>query len=361
MRKRILKIGTVFILIAGIVGGILFWQHFDSMEGNATGEPIYSFSQQKHLLKKNYPDFYNYLKLDNNNDAPVIPELLSTSTIKVSNNSAAKSTAMDPQGVVRAEDYLLVSAYSRDYAHNSVILVIDARTGSQVKTVVLPSTAHVGGITYDDVNKNIWLCTSSGEGAGEISAISYDHLAADDFASSRQPIEFDQSYDLGNITQASFITYNNNGLFIGYFAQSGDGLLLFYSINSDGTLDFDTSNKLTLPDGESLAKPEQTYPLSKKIQGIMVYKNMIVLSKSFGAKDSEIQVFKFTNNKNINLDATPDLTIVTPPYMEQISDYNQTGYVVFESGANHYRTNKMIVKVDRILQLDLVKILNDLS
>jgi len=174
-------------------------------------------------------------------------------------------------------------------------------------------------------------------------------------------ISFDQSIDLGNITQSSFLTYYDGSLFIGFFEKTGDGVLTRYDINSDGTMDVDYSSQLTLADGESLAKPENIYPIDNKIQGMTIYDNVIIISKSYGSANSELQLFKFTDLSNINLDRKADATIAAPPYMEQISTYNDSAYLVFESGAPHYRTNSGIVKVDRVLELDLKNLVSTIQ
>ena len=353
-------LGILFILII-IFGRFLFLKSNYSTAGNPSSSPIYSFSHQKYLLKTHYPNLYSSLIMNSEKDAPVIPNLLGIDSLKASDGSPGVSTQMDPQGVTRSENYLLVSAYSRDHAYNSVIIVIHATTGDYLKTVILPSTAHVGGITYDDKSQNIWISTASGEGAGEVSSITYETFNSYDFSKSKTAISFDQSIDLGNITQSSFLTYYDGSLFIGFFEKTGDGVLTRYDINSDGTMDVDYSSQLTLAYGESLAKPENIYPIDNKIQGMTIYDNVIIISKSYGSANSELQLFKFTDLSNINLDRKADATIAAPPYMEQISTYNDSAYLVFESGAPHYRTNSGIVKVDRVLELDLKNLVSTIQ
>ena len=49
-----------------------------------------------------------------------------------------------------------------DDLHNSCIFVYNNKTGEFLKTLVLKDQkSHVGGITYDEKNKNIWVCHSN--------------------------------------------------------------------------------------------------------------------------------------------------------------------------------------------------------
>lgn len=66
-----------------------------------------------------------------------------------------------PQGVCMAGNYMLTTAYCMDDLHNSCIFVYNNKTGEFLKTLVLKDQkSHVGGITYDEKNKNIWVCHS---------------------------------------------------------------------------------------------------------------------------------------------------------------------------------------------------------
>lgn len=57
---------------------------------------------------------------------------------------------------------MLTTAYCMDDLHNSCIFVYNNKTGEFLKTLVLKDQkSHVGGITYDEKNKNIWVCHSN--------------------------------------------------------------------------------------------------------------------------------------------------------------------------------------------------------
>lgn len=63
-----------------------------------------------------------------------------------------------PQGICFAENYMLTTAYCVDGTHNSCVFVFDRVSGAYLKTIVLATKAHVGGITYD--GSNVWICNA---------------------------------------------------------------------------------------------------------------------------------------------------------------------------------------------------------
>lgn len=64
---------------------------------------------------------------------------------------------MVPQGVTIAEDFLLTTAYDKTRDHNSVVYVQDVKTHKLLKTILLHGRSHVGGITYDPINQEVWV------------------------------------------------------------------------------------------------------------------------------------------------------------------------------------------------------------
>lgn len=64
-------------------------------------------------------------------------------------------STMVPQGMTFAKSYLMVAAYDKSGAENSVIYVINKSTKKLATTVVLPSRLHAGGLAFDGTN--IWV------------------------------------------------------------------------------------------------------------------------------------------------------------------------------------------------------------
>lgn len=85
-----------------------------------------------------------------------------------------------PQGICIAGDYMLTTAYCMDSIHNSCIFIYNKKTGEYLRTLVLKDLkTHVGGITYDARNKNVWICHSKKDkttGLYSLQKITYNEL-----------------------------------------------------------------------------------------------------------------------------------------------------------------------------------------
>ena len=116
-----------------------------------------------------------------------------------------------PQGVCMAGDYMLTTAYCMDDIHNSCIFVYSNKTGEFLKTLVLKDQkTHVGGITYDEKNKNIWVCHAKKDkttGLYSLERITYTDLVK--YATGKKEYTTSKSVELHKIpTKPSTIAYN---------------------------------------------------------------------------------------------------------------------------------------------------------
>lgn len=78
-----------------------------------------------------------------------------------------------PQGFCFAGDYLLTTAYCMDDVHNSCVFIYNKASGAYLKTIVLSSKSHVGGIAYDTQNSCVWICHA---GSKKLQKITYASL-----------------------------------------------------------------------------------------------------------------------------------------------------------------------------------------
>lgn len=354
---------TVFLLSGLLLAGCHEVENSKEetiMNGTNTNATIYTNRQQLIVLKKKYPGFYDYLSHDQEKNF-VIPGLLKTKTIK--NGRASTSEEMDPQGVGVAGEYLIVSAYSRDHQHNSVLYVLDRKTRNYVKTIVLEGQPHVGGITFDPIHSNLWITTVNENKekqvkSAQISAISLEEMERYDFSSTKRPIHYKFQVNLGELPEASFVGYSNERLYIGLFEVDQEGVLARYSIEKDGSIGLNFNHQVKVLARHYLPQPERLYTLPDKIQGIAFYDDKIVLSQSYGKANSKLLVYDDPEKKNkLDLDDHPVKTIIAPPYMEQITGYQGKLYLIFESATNKYRKDKTITHVDRVLELNAKKTL----
>lgn len=130
-----------------------------------------------------------------------------------------------PQGVCMAGDYMLTTAYCMDDIHNSCIFVYNNKTGEFLKTLVLKDQkSHVGGITYDVKNKNIWVCHSKKDkttGLYSLERIPYTDLVK--YATGKKEYTTSSKVELHKIpTKPSTIAYNKKDGYL-WVAQFSEG------------------------------------------------------------------------------------------------------------------------------------------
>lgn len=362
------KKGTlgVFVLVSFFVFinvGCTSNEKKDASDKTNTNAALYTLKEQKKTLK-NYAPFYDLAFSEKSHELQegtyAIPGLLDTQTLLLGETGHPSiSQTMDPQGVTIADDYLLISAYSHDKAHNSVIYVLNKNNHEYIKTVVLQGKPHVGGIAYDSKTKNIWVCSDTEDMKAQVVAISMDSLKKYRFSDKYEPIRYEQVVDLGDIGEASFITYHNQALYIGFFSVNHEGVLNKYLVDSTGRFDLDVDKQVTISSGNNDADPEHAYKITDKIQGITFYQEKILFSQSYGPDKSHILVFNDLNKEHLFLEKDSVGKIETPPYLEQIYADNDSLYTIFESATEIYRTREDITKVDRVLQLNLKKLIKE--
>lgn len=351
--KWYVKLALASVFILGLAG--CSNREADNGKSQTNVKPtLYSLDEQKEELEK-MPMFYDLAFSNDKKDSGtyVVPGLIKTETLKA--NRAGKpeiSDGLDPQGVTVTEDYVLISAYSHEKEYNSVIYVLDKKTHSYIKTVVLDGSPHVGGIIYDPANQNIWVCNDKKNAStARISSISLSDLKKYRFSKGYEPIEYSQTIDLTDLNKASFIGYKDHALYIGDFSDKRQGKLNRYTLNKQGTVKQTSDRKIAVED-----EPDQTDNINKKIQGVTFYKTNILFSQSYGPEKSKILIY---NDEKDSLSLKEDLVkeIETPPYLEQIYSKGNSLYTIFESGTKRFRKNNKIIKVDRVLQLDEQKLL----
>ncbi len=281
----------------------------------------------------------------------IIPGLRSTRTTVGKLHAITTCTSMTPQGMAVTEDYIFVSAYCHTHEHNSVIYMLNRHTHDFIKEIVLPNRAHVGGMAYDPIHRNVWV---SGGTSGAAKAVAYPlkTLEKYDLDADSSPVKATYSYTLASIDRNSYMTYNNNSLMIGYFATDGESTLQRFDITERGGLqsqiiaDYDEVHESVTADFLATT--------SKWIQGVAASGDKIVLSSSYGILDSELQVYSNANpDGDDNFTRSNALHVIRfPRMMEQIYIFGDKLYCLFESAAYAYRRYPG-ERMDRILIIDL--------
>lgn len=301
-------------------------------------------------LEEYYPKLYQ--KIPANKETFTIPGLVQTSSIKAEGKDegeADQTEDMTPQGLSFVEDYVVISAYSMSYSHNSVLWVLDRQTGDYVKTIVLPTTSHVGGLAYDNQQKRLWVTTTDDKSASQISSLSLDTLQKEDFSKSEKEVTFEHQYNLAQIEKSSYMAYHDGRLLVGYFDKDEQGHLGIFELDADGLPVRQDNEKDTY-------QPQQVVDTPEQVQGVAIAGNQIVFSQSYGNKDSKLLFFE-----NPGLEKLPDFEekdnlqaeLIAPPYMQQIVVDGQSIYLLFESSSFKYRINPTVTSIDRIIKIGL--------
>lgn len=359
--KKLIKISlSFFLLLALALIAFALYRQLTSpkvvlKEGNNIN-PIISSDRRFMLeLEEKYPDLTK--QLDRSESAKgtyVIPCLKQSQSLKQTKNGnrAVLANDMVPQGLaILNEDYLVISAYSKSKKFNSVLWLIERKTGKFIKTIVLENKEHLGAIAYDNDNQVLWIATIGNHSVAQVQALTLKQIKNYDFKDSNQSISFSKTEHLKGIKETSYMSYHQGKLYIGYFKLKGQGKLAVFSIDKEGQL---------LKSKEKLAKPVRVLDTYSDIQGISFYKDSIFMTQSYGLNKSKLIIFdnklsdpKFQLNKG-----QIESQLKLPPYLEQALGYEGKIYLLFESGSMKYRLNPLLFNLDRVLILNGDGIIN---
>ncbi|MBQ6323143.1 MAG: hypothetical protein IJI24_09730 [Lachnospiraceae bacterium] len=296
---------------------------------------------------KRYPIFRGVWFGSIKEDTFVMPGLKSARTLSSNEDTRlCACTSMTPQGICVAKDYLLISAYCHTHSHNSVIYVMDLETKAFVKEIVLPGKSHVGGIAYDPIHRYIWVTGySEEEERASVAAFSYETMESYSLDEKCSPIGYALNYPIITQLRASFMTWHNESLYIGYFTSTRkiESYVQEFKIGENGGLitrqNTDAGSFDLMP---QVALPSAMFRISRLCQGIAFIGDEIVLSQSIGIFRSTMRRYRYKEgNLEESFDARnryADLAIRLPAMLEQIAvDSQGRMYLTFESAAYAYR------------------------
>lgn len=341
------------------------------LQAKADNQGLTVDQQQKKL--EPYGHFYRAAFSDKSEEDDLgmykIPGLYEAQTLSLKTNDVSDSRTMTPQGIALTEKYILISAYSHDHAHHSVIYMLDRQTHQFIKTVVLPGHPHLGGITYDPDHKRVWVTT--GELVAGLSSIDLKEMEAYQMENQRV-ISYHQQISLKEVSHASALTYTSGVLVVGYFTLNEYGRMATYRLNDQGELSIASQEKvssfdqgkqkkagLTPVPSSQFARSLGSWKTLDMIQGVTFYKDYLLMSQSWGP-DRPGKIYFFDLDKVDHFFSIRDAAfeIDTPPYIEQISVDNNQLFAVFEGGAWPYRSRNPVL-VDHVIQLSIDDLLSD--
>lgn len=372
--RKFLKLFFVLLLLAGIgATGYYLYARYENnrhaqasfysrpalkkaKDGTSISSGHYNFAAFKKKLSDKYPAVY-----DASFESPmmtkiganyIIPGQVTTPSFDFQKNKVTQTDSMVPQGLTIAGKYLLISAYDSTHQHRSVIYVLDKKTGRYLKNVQVSGSPHLGGIAYDPVAKNIWV-TGSQQDQSALMSFSLKKLEKYNYAKTKEPIKYDYVIALPTIQRASCVTYYDDQLFVGFFNQSDNGQIASYPIARQkpfkGTI---TSDQIKAVTGQvSWALGSGSASMDRQIQGIAFYQNYVILSQSYGSKDSKLFFSPLTALDSLD-ESNAEKVVLMPPYLEQIYVNNGQLLMLFESGAKPYARGD-IMKMDRILSANI--------
>ncbi len=276
-------------------------------------------------------------------------------------------------------NWIIISGHYEDKALPSMLMIIDAESGSFLKAVKLQNVdgsmyyGHAGGIA----SSGSYIFVTSDYSARTIAIEKLEN------AKNGDTVQFTSDFKLNTI--GSFANVYSEILWVGDFIESADSARndvanvttldsgeTFYAycegyMLKDGLPKIDKINSTHdgyVPD-VMLAIPAQTQGMTRTLSGGFIF------STSYGRKNnSVIKVFNdvtegdkvgtvTVDGKSVDLYACDELEMkisyVAPPMSQGIESVNGTIYLLFESGAAKYRSGGGKYPVDTLFKAELTR------
>ena len=297
-------------------------------------------------------EFYNMgmyaTDMSRSYDMMLIPGLDHAETLNCETRELDSCTSMTPQGIAVTDKYTFISAYCRTKEHRSVIFMLDTKTGTYLKTIVLRDTTHAGGLAYDDKNDVLWFSSylsveeeDTRTRYASISCLTLSSMESYDLESMDKAITYMNTCPV-MFPATSFITYYDGHIYAGYWKKDKNGysMAASYEIVNGGTAISD--------------EPEEAFYIPGRVQGLQVYRNEIIFSISYGIDESRVEVYDIRSGKISGSNYSsekPRQELKLPQKLEQIYSYNGRLYCLFESGSFAYRLTAPVC-MDRVVSLD---------
>ena len=321
------------------VGSLRKYEYKTDLTNTNINPSIYNTEEElMNDLEENYPYFAEYLNNNKTTEMYVIPGMIMTKSLSTKTNKLEKCTSMTPQGLAVTEKYIFISSYCYTHKHHSVLYVLDRKSGKFLKEVVLDSSSHVGGLAFDSNYNKLWIAEYKNS-KSYVGSLKLEDIEKYDIKENRK-FEYTDFVYLHDIKRASFITYNDNSLLVGYFNLFKNGYFKIFDINDKGTVN---------------GKANITRKIDKKIQGIAYDNNILYLSQSYSSNNSKLIIFdNVTDVKNSHnyYEDNANYSISLPEKLEQIYVYKDKLYMLFESSAFSYKFTSNN-HIDRIISFSL--------
>ncbi|MBR3124700.1 MAG: hypothetical protein IKF42_04615 [Mogibacterium sp.] len=352
MRKRtgahlILIILTVVLTAASAPCFVCYGDTGSSFEYKYYKYPV----MYDKALERTMNDVYNDFAGKKYDDKTMpIPGLIET-RIETGGVSSSSNQYV-PQGMCRAGDYMLITAYDVKKKHNSVIYAVDMNGMTLVSTLTMPNRFHAGGIACD--GENIWMTGETSDkykGDPFVQYMTYEtflgHL--DEPVSEVEESELSRYIYIKN--KPSFLEYDNGRLWVGTYAgrkNTSDAYMYGYEIIGEPG-----NRRLNTLMYSIIAG------LDTSAQGADIAGDYLYVSSSYNSasrmKTSFITKYNLrrsdTGTGNYLVEGHEMKRVEVPKMNEELVIDGSTLYINFESGASHWRY--ALIRTDRVLALDL--------
>lgn len=264
------------------------------------------------LSYNNIAFFKKYVKYSK---SYIMPGMVST------NVGGFESSAMCPQAITFAGQYLLMTAYDLTNEENSVIYVLDKKSKVLLTTLVLPSKTHAGGITYDGYS--IWITT----GTKVASIPLYEIENAVEEGLPYSAITYNTTCSVG-IT-ASYVAYFNDMLWVGSYNELKATYMYSFEI-------VDQDIAPTLIAGDKIAMPTRVQGVAFTDKGVLIVSRSCQLYKGLRGYMRQLDLYQpdFENTCD-GVIPRGDLinTVEMPSMNEGVAIDGSYLYVSYESAA----------------------------
>jgi hypothetical protein len=213
-------------------------------------------------------------------------------------------TGLDPQGLGYwpARDALIISYYD-DAGGASRIAIVDRASGKRIKTLLLRTTGHVGGLGMTQ-SGHLWIANN-----GKLVRYSSAALAK---AGDGDTVRSDRSFD---VPASSFVGVRRNDIWVGRFARSESPKMYPYRVTAGG----------------DLRSAGSATPVPRQTQGLAVTDDHFIFTRSFG-RDADSRIESFA--RRVPIANGPMLT--APNMAEGAVLAHGEVHVLYESGSAKY-------------------------
>lgn len=305
-------------------------------------------SQYLNELKKKMNNVYKAIG-ERVDDARTIPIPGLVSTVILEDGKSSESSEFVPQGLCRAGDYMLITAYDVKKKHNTVIYAVDMKSYELVSTLTLPNKYHAGGIAFD--GEVIWMTGDTSDkykGEPFVQYMTYEVFQK----LIKKPVNEVSKDDISGFiyikNKPSFLECDNGTLWVGtYKGRKGtpEGYLNGYKIVGKPE-----NRKLNTMMYSIIAG------IDASAQGADIDGDYLYVSSSYSGAIKSVKS-SFITKYNIK-DVSDGITnfyaenheisrIEVPKMNEEILVDGSTIHINFESGATHWKS--AVVNTDRIL------------